>query len=151
MTITEDQSFTGTSPTFGFGATWNPDATTSLSLRVNQSTSASSLRGQSSSDTRTVTVAGTKQFPRGYYASVDYSLEDSSYTDSSGNEDATGGRPGTPDKYSRFGINVGRQVQLRPRVSLNMSAFYQYNVGRGDSVLSEFEQSVAGIRLGLSF
>jgi hypothetical protein len=151
MTISEEQSFTQTTPTFGFGGSWNPDETTSLSIRFNQSTSASALRGQSSYSSRGVTLTGSKQFPRGYFASLDYSLEDTGYTDSSGTEDSTGGRPGTPDKYSRLGLTVGRQVQLRPSVSLSMSTFYQYNVGRGDDVLSEFEQSVAGIRLGLSF
>ena len=32
-----------------------------------------------------------------------------------------------------------------------VSAFYQRNVGSGEDVLSEFEQNIAGIRLGLSF
>jgi hypothetical protein len=151
MVVTENNSFDSVNPTFSFGAAWNPNSTTALTISADQTTSSSALEGQSSYTTRSVTFTGTKQLPRGHYASIDYNIENSSYTNRVGDEDASVGRRGTPENYSRFGITIGRQVQLRPKVTLNMSAYYQFNVGSGDDPLSEFEQSVAGIRLGLSF
>ncbi len=46
---------------------------------------------------------GDEQFPRGYYASLDYSLENSSYTSSAGVEDSSPGRLGTPEDYPDLG------------------------------------------------
>ena len=151
MTVTETNSFDSANPTFNFGASWSPNSTTSFGVSVGQRSDSSSIRGQSSYDTRSVTFTATKQFPRGYFASLNYSLEDSSYTNNAGVEDSSPGRLGTPEDYSRFGFTIGRGIQLRPNVSLNMSAYYQRNVGSGDDVLSEFEQNVTGIRLGLTF
>lgn len=151
MTVTETNSFDTATPTFGLGANWSPTSTTNLGIGISQTSNPSSIVGQSSYDSRSVTFTATKQFPRGYFASLNYSLENTSYTNVAGDEDGSPGRLGTPEDYSRFGITIGRGIQLRPSVSLNMSAYYQRNVGSGDDALSEFEQNVTGIRLGLTF
>ena len=149
-----EEEFTETAPTFELGTSWQVDKTTTLGVSIYRRTLASALQGQSSSDSTGLTVTASKAFPRGFFTSIDYSLENSSYTDSQGQESdpgAEGGISGTPEFYHRLGVSIGRQKQLRGTMSLSASLFYQYSLSESDNPLDEFDQSVVGLRLGLDF
>jgi predicted porin len=150
----EEEEFTETAPTFELGTSWQVNQTTSLGLSIYRRSLASALEGQSSSDTTGITVFATKAFPRGFVTSLDYSLENSSYTDIRGVESDPGaedGGSGTPENYHRFSFSIGRQKLLRGRMPLSVSLFYQYSLSTGSNPLNEFEQSVVGFRVGLAF
>ena len=150
----EEEGFTETAPTFELGTSWQVNQTTSLGLSIYRRSLASALEGQSSSDTTGITVFATKAFPRGFVTSLDYSLENSSYTDIRGVESDPGaedGGSGTPENYHRFSFSIGRQKLLRGRMPLSVSLFYQYSLSTGSNPLNEFEQSVVGFRVGLAF
>ncbi len=150
----EEEEFTETAPTFELGTSWQVDQTTSMGFSVYRRTLASALEGQSSSDTTGITVFASKAFPRGFVTSIDYSLENSSYTDITGEESDPGaldGETGTPENYHRFSFSIGRQKLLRGRMPLSASLFYQYSLSTGSDPLNEYEQSVVGFRMGLGF
>jgi hypothetical protein len=150
----KEEEFNETAPTFELGTSWQVDKTTTLGVSIYRRTLASALQGQSSSDSTGLTVTASKAFPRGFVTSIDYSLENSSYTDTQGEEydpGAEGGISGTPENYHRFGITLGWQKQLRGTMTLTASLFYQYNLSQSDNPLDEFDQSVVGLRLGLDF
>ncbi|MES2466662.1 MAG: hypothetical protein V4675_05125 [Verrucomicrobiota bacterium] len=150
----EEEEFTETAPTFELGVSWQADKKTSLGVSIYRRTLASALQGQSSSDSTGITFTASKAFPRGFFTSIDYSLENSSYTDIEGEESdpgAGGTISGTPEFYHRFGAIIGRQKKLRGTMSLSASLFYQYNLSESDNPLDEFDQSVVGLRLGLDF
>ncbi|RYD29707.1 MAG: hypothetical protein EOP86_21270 [Verrucomicrobiaceae bacterium] len=151
---TEDDefgSFTRTNPTFNAGVSWQADETTSFGLSVYRATSASALRGQSSSDRTGVSVNVSKMLGRGFALSANYNFSHSQYTDAAGNEDSSTTSSSAAKDYHQAGVTLGRSFQIRPRLSLSTSLFYQITLRRGDDPLSEFDQSTAGFRLGLDF
>ncbi len=151
----EDTSFDQTAPTFDLGITWQPDPRTSLGVSISRSTSPSALLGQSSSDTTSLSLTAARQFGRGISAAMDYSYETATYTDSTGQEETDSGIGGsgttTPKDFHRFSFTLGKGFELRGRYTLNASLFYQYILSEGDDSLSEYDQSLTGIRLGLNF
>ena len=148
-------SFTDTNPVFNLGFTWNADLTTSVRVNAYQTQTASALEGESSSSTRGITLAGTKKLPRGYYAAVDYSFQNIDYVDRAGADGATtaaaGLGTGKPEYYQGLNVVFGRQMQLRGRMTLSASLFYQYSLSNGSDSLSDYDQILSGIRVGLGF
>ncbi|MEQ1839815.1 MAG: hypothetical protein ABL994_05360 [Verrucomicrobiales bacterium] len=94
-----------------------------------------------------VTVKMNHQLPGRFVLGTQVGFESSDYFNSQTN----GANSGRNDDFTRLGVDLSHPLVIANRFSGQWSIFYNYNTNNSNILPAEFDQSIAGFRVGLNY
>lgn len=129
------------------GATWAPTSKSRFDFGYYQNITPSYVSLGEDVERTGVTARMSNQLPGRFVLGTQVGFESADYF----NSQTTGAGTGREDDFTRIGVDLSHPLVIADRLNGQWAIFYNYNTNNSNVLPAEFDQSITGFRVGLSY